>query len=249
MEFFGDVTTSCGLQILNDYLQDRSYIHGFTPSKTDAEVFSSLANVPEEHFCHALRWYNHIQSFSVELKLTFGGNSASTNDLLQNAALIEEVVINSSDLLRQDKDMTSSEINDVLEVIDTDDEDEFDLFCSDDDDEDQEAARIRDERLRAYAEKKLKKPSPVAKSSIMLDVKPWDDETDMKTMEELVRSIKMDGLQWGASKLAPLAFSINKLSILCIVEDEKVSVDDLIEKIYDFQDTVQSVDIAAFNKI
>lgn len=38
----------------------------------------------------------------------------------------------------------------------------------------------------------------VAKSSIILDVKPWDDETDMKKMEECVRSIVMDGLLWGA---------------------------------------------------
>ncbi|KAL5141175.1 Elongation factor 1-delta [Glycine soja] len=32
------------------------------------------------------------------------------------------------------------------------------------------------------------------KSSVMLDVKPWDDETDMKKLEEAVRSIEMEGL-------------------------------------------------------
>lgn len=36
---------------------------------------------------------------------------------------------------------------------------------------------------------------------------------------------------------------------MCIVEDEKVSVDDLTEEITGFEDYVQSVDIAAFNKI
>lgn len=36
---------------------------------------------------------------------------------------------------------------------------------------------------------------------------------------------------------------------MCIVEDDKVSVDDLVEKIQEFEDYVQSVDIAAFNKI
>ena len=50
-------------------------------------------------------------------------------------------------------------------------------------------------------------------------------------------------------KLNPLAFGIMKLSILCTVEDAKVSVDDLIEKITDFEDFVQSVDVAAFNKV
>lgn len=53
-----------------------------------------------------------------------------------------------------------------------DDEDnDIDLFGSDEE-EDKEAARLREERLKQYAEKKAKKPSLVAKSSILLDVKP-----------------------------------------------------------------------------
>ena len=59
----------------------------------------------------------------------------------------------------------------------------------------------------------------------------------------------MDGLLWGASKLVPLAYGIKKLQILCVIEDEKVSVDELQEKICEFEDFVQSVDIAAFQKI
>lgn len=31
-----------------------------------------------------------------------------------------------------------------------------------------------------------------------MDVKPWDDETDMKKLEEAVRSVEMPGLLWGA---------------------------------------------------
>lgn len=40
-------------------------------------------------------------------------------------------------------------------------------------------------------------PALIAKSSLLLDVKPWDDETDMKQMEEEVRKITADGLLWG----------------------------------------------------
>lgn len=43
-------------------------------------------------------------------------------------------------------------------------------------------------------------PALIAKSSILLDVKPWDDETDMAKLEECVRSIQMDGLIWGQCK-------------------------------------------------
>merc|ERR1711874_351638 len=130
-----------------------------------------------------------------------------------------------------------------------DDDDDVDLFGSDDEEEDAEAALVREERLAAYAAKKSKKPGPIAKSSVLLDCKPWDDETDMAAMEAEIRKISMDGLIWGAGKLQPVGYGINKLSILCTVEDEKVSIDELSETIQEIEDYVQSVDIAAFNKI
>merc|ERR1719477_576637 len=129
------------------------------------------------------------------------------------------------------------------------DDDDVDLFGSDDEEEDAEAARVREERLKAYAEKKAAKPGPIAKSSVLLDCKPWDDETDMAAMEAEIRKISMDGLTWGAAKLQPVGYGIEKLSILCTVEDEKVSIDELSETITEIEDYVQSVDIAAFNKI
>ncbi len=46
----------------------------------------------------------------------------------------------------------------------------------------------------------LPEPVLIAKSSILLDVKPWDDETDMAEMEKVVRAIESDGLLWGACK-------------------------------------------------
>lgn len=129
-----------------------------------------------------------------------------------------------------------------------DDDDDVDLFGSESED-DEAAAKIKEERLAAYNAKKSKKPALVAKSSIILDVKPWDDETDMQEMEKVVRKIECDGLLWGASKLVPLAYGIKKLQINCVVEDDKVSIDWLQETIEANEDYVQSVDIAAFNKI
>lgn len=133
-------------------------------------------------------------------------------------------------------------------VAPADDDDDVDLFGSDEED-DAEAEKLKEERVKAYTAKKSNKPALIAKSSILLDVKPWDDETDMKEMERLVRTIQMDGLLWGASKLVPLAYGIMKLQICCVIEDDKVSVDELQEKIQENEDFVQSVDIAAFNKI
>lgn len=129
-----------------------------------------------------------------------------------------------------------------------DDDDGVDLFGSDSED-DEEANAIREKRLAEYHAKKSKKPALIAKSSVVLDIKPWDDETDLGKMEEEIRKIGTDGLLWGASKLQPVAFGIKKLVLSCVVEDDKVSIDWLTEEIEKLEDYVQSVDVAAFNKI
>merc|ERR1711976_98914 len=130
-----------------------------------------------------------------------------------------------------------------------DDDDDVDLFGSDDEEDDAEKKRITEERLKAYNEKKAKKPKVIAKTSVLFDVKPWDDETDMDAMKDACKSIEMDGLVWGATKLVPVGYGINKLQIMCTVEDEKVSIEELSEKMAEFEDFVQSVDVAAMNKI
>ncbi|XP_077450770.1 eukaryotic translation elongation factor 1 delta b (guanine nucleotide exchange protein) isoform X1 [Stigmatopora argus] len=126
-------------------------------------------------------------------------------------------------------------------------DDDVDLFGSGEDDE--EAEKLKEQRLKDYAEKKAKKMNYIAKSSLLLDVKPWDDETDMVKLEECVRSVQADGLLWGMSKLIPVGYGIKKLQISCVVEDDKVGTDMLEEEITKFEDYVQSVDVAAFNKI
>lgn len=52
-----------------------------------------------------------------------------------------------------------------------DDNDDIDLFGSDDE-VDEEAERLKEQRLQEYAAKKANKPAIIAKSSILLDVKP-----------------------------------------------------------------------------
>ncbi|XP_020220760.1 elongation factor 1-beta 1 [Cajanus cajan] len=125
------------------------------------------------------------------------------------------------------------------------DDDDLDLF-GDETEEDKKAAEERE------AAKKPAKKKESGKSSVLLDVKPWDDETDMKKLEEAVRSVEMPGLLWGASKLVPVGYGIKKLQIMLTIVDDLVSVDSLIEEhltVEPVNEYVQSCDIVAFNKI
>ncbi len=85
--------------------------------------------------------------------------------------------------------------------------------------------------MKAYHAKKATKPKVIAKTSVVLDIKPWDDETDMDAMLKSCKTIQKDGLVWGASKLVPVGYGINKLRVMCVVEDEKVSIDELCEQV------------------
>ncbi|SCW00991.1 LAFE_0D02630g1_1 [Lachancea fermentati] len=130
-----------------------------------------------------------------------------------------------------------------------DDDDEVDLFGSDDDEVDEEAEKLKAKRLAEYNAKKAAKPKPAAKSIVTMDVKPWDDETDLEELLANVKSIEMEGLSWGAHQWIPIGFGIKKLQINLVVEDAKVSIDDLQQAIEEDEDHVQSTDVAAMSKL
>lgn len=67
----------------------------------------------------------------------------------------------------------------------------------------------------------------------------------MKELEANMRSIEMDGLTWGASKLVAVGYGISKLQVNLVVEDEKVSIDDLQGQIEGDEDHVQSTDVVS----
>jgi len=131
-------------------------------------------------------------------------------------------------------------------------DDEMDLFGSD---EEEESADAIEDRMLRMAEIKNKgkkvKVVATAKSMILFEVKPFDSETDLDVIKNRIfDNIAMEGLQWKAeTKKVPVAFGIFKLIVGCTIEDLKVSTDDLQEAIEAFDDIVQSVDIAAFNKV
>jgi elongation factor 1-beta len=64
-----------------------------------------------------------------------------------------------------------------------------------------------------------------------------------------VKSIEIDGLVWGGHQFIAIGYGIKKLQINCVVEDAKVSMDELTEQIQEDEDHVQSVDVAAMQKL
>ncbi|RYR40570.1 hypothetical protein Ahy_A09g046317 isoform F [Arachis hypogaea] len=129
----------------------------------------------------------------------------------------------------------SSLVAEAAAAADDDDDDDVDLF-GEETEEEKKAAEERAAALKASGKKKES-----GKSSVLMDIKPWDDETDMKKLEEAVRA-----------KLVPVGYGIKKLQIMLTIVDDLVSVDSLIEEqltAEPINEYVQSCDIVAFNKI
>jgi len=228
---FTDLVSDTGLTVLNNWAKTRSYVLGYSPSQADVKTFQAIKTAPAvEKYPYAYRWYKHIGTFESEFSSLPGDPSKPYT------AYGPEV----SELPTNPK---------APEKEAEDDDEDVDLFGSDDEEEDAEAARIRDERLAEYNKKKATKTKPAAKSIVTMDVKPWDDETDMKALEAAVRSIEKEGLVWGGGKFVAVGFGIKKLQINVVIEDDKVGLDDLQQEIEGFEDYVQSTDIAAMQKL
>lgn len=192
--------------------------------------FKALKEAPKvEQYPNAYRWYNHIKSYEADFSTLPGDPSKPFTTYGPDAAAVTQ----------NPKDAPAAE----------DDDDEVDLFGSDDEEEDPEVVAERERRLADYKKKKEGKAKPAAKSMVTLDVKPWDDETNMDELTKNVLAIEQDGLVWGGHKLVAVGFGIKKLQVNVVVEDEKVSIDDLQARIEEDEDHVQSTDVAAMQKL
>ncbi|PKA46508.1 Elongation factor 1-beta [Apostasia shenzhenica] len=220
---FSDLHTETGLKSLDEFLSGKTYISRGQISRDDINVYGAVPKKPGDEFPNAKRWYDTV---STALVARFPGAAVGVKIGGQGAALAAPAV-----------GETKKE--------DAADDDDLDLFG----DETEEEKKVAAEREAAKASSKKKESG---KSSVLMDVKPWDDETDMKKLEEAVRSVQMPGLLWGASRLVPVGYGIKKLQIMLTIEDDLVSVDSLIEEHLTAEpcnEHVQSCDIVAFNKI
>jgi elongation factor 1-beta len=126
--------------------------YSFSASQADVAVFKALKEAPSaDKYPSAARWYKHVATYEDEFA-TLEGDASKPYTVY--GPEVAEVTLNPAKAPEAD-------------------DDDVDLFGSDDEEEDAEAARVRDERLAEYRKKKEAKPKVAAKSVVTLDVKPW----------------------------------------------------------------------------
>merc|ERR1712149_101916 len=125
---------------------------GFTATQDDVSRFLQIKLVPAA-LKNLQRWWKHISSFEGDFDSLPGVKGAPPKVEQASAPVAAE---------------------------EEEDDDDVDLF-GDDDEDDDEAEKIKAARVAEYNAKKAakeeKKGKVVAKSNVILDIKPWDDET------------------------------------------------------------------------
>jgi len=227
-------------------LATRSYVSGYALSAADKAAFCALSGVPcGATHPHASRWAKHVAALTGNSLCFKSGGACTSSSAAAPAAGAKKAAAPAND------------------------DDMDDMFGDDDDDvnEDGEnaaeaaATKARQERmahaLKLKQEKdekdgkvKKEKVKAVEKSLVVLEVKPWEADTDLKMVWEKIKEYTQEGLSWGESfKLEPVAYGIMKLVMTCTIVDSLVLMDDITDSIEAIEEYVQSVNIASMNKI
>jgi elongation factor 1-beta len=114
-------------------------------------TFKAFSGAPDaEKYPHVARWYKHIASYEPEFSTLPGDPSKAFTTYGPE----------STEMPTNPKDKPA-------------DDDDMDLFGSDEEEENPEVAKQREANLEAYKKKKENKPKGIAKSLVSLEVKPW----------------------------------------------------------------------------
>ena len=110
------------------------------------------------------------------------------------------------------------------------------------------AKKLKDEADAKSGKKKAEKA--VERSLVVLEVKPWEADTNLEMVWNLIKERQQEGLNWGETfKLEPVAYGIMKLVMTCTIVDSLVLMDDITDHIESLEDYVQSVQVASMNKL
>lgn len=234
---------------------DCQWIGGAQPSLADREAFEGLSgkmpNVATHP--HAFAWYCLVARFADSVRQSW------------TAAAAPAAKGGKADAKKDNKKADKKKEAPKPAAKKEDDCD--DLFGSED--EDDEAAKEAAFELKAKAQNAKKAADLaakgkviIAKSIVIWDVKPFSSETDLTILANKILAIEMDGLAWKTEwKKEPVAFGIFKVQIGAVVEDLKISTDDIADQIENLTDPsaveedneegylAQSTEIVVFNKL
>jgi len=255
---FKKLSSESDLSKLNDFLSTKSYIEGYRASQNDVCVYKQALTVANMMDCtkfpHVSRWFNHINAFTPAQRCRFPGEvKESKCDKADKSCDKADKSCDKADKSCEKGKKEKKEEKAAAPPAEEAEEEEEDKpmgFDDMGDESDDEAQKAIDAiaAIKLAKDAAAGKKAVIARSTLILDVKPEGSDTDMAKLEKDVRAITMEGLVWAGSEMVPVAYGVKKLRIISVIVDDLVSTDDLRELI-EAMEGCQSTDIYAFNKV
>lgn len=189
---------------LNDFFADHSYYQNHMLSAMDLKIYKQITNIVcKEKYPHLHRWYKHI--------------SRIPDHVFDELNKVNE---------KDNKGKANQK-----KVVEEEDEDDIDLFGE----TNEEDKKLLDNKKKEQEEKKKKEAKEREKnrSILIIEIKPKTISTDINKIEKLIRQKIVDpNIKWGEEvKTLPIAFGLQKLQMSCIIYDDLVNTNELIENI------------------
>jgi elongation factor 1-beta len=228
------------LSTLDANLKDNLFIGGHSPNAEDALVFEQFkqnsTEPNQETHLNLWSWYALVTLFEDEIVNSWKSIVAQKpvqKQVQKPAPKKEEPKIEEKPVEKKEEKPAEDECDNLF------------------DDEPADDKALEELKKKQESKKEVKK-GPIQKSLVIFDVKVWEPQPDdvLEALGQRVLEITMDGLFWKTEfKLNDVAYGVKKITIGCVIEDEKVSTEDIIAEIESWEDDVQSVDIVSFNKL
>ena len=213
---------------IESFLANNVYLSGDSlPNQEDARVLESIKEAPDRSkYPNFFAWWWNLCLFQQPARALWGSKAEGKDKKKEEK--------------KEEKKVEKKEESDD----DDDDDDDVDLFGGPSE-EDQKALE------EEAAKNKKKKKVVIAKSQVTFDVKGYDADFDFDQLgKDIKAKVNKDGLVWQIEhKIIEIGFGIKCLRLVMIIEDAKISSDDILDEIAEtWEDDVQSCDIVDFQK-
>ena len=228
---------------LEKKLANNLFVKGAQPSHEDAEAFEKFITakcVPDQDkFPSVWAWYSLMVLFEDEVIKSW--KPSGKPEQQKKGGKGEKGEKGG----KKDKKGKKEKEKEEKKEEKGDDED-LDLFGE----ETEEDKKAKEEMKNKNKDKKKGKKKEVDKSHVILEVKGWEADQDLEALaKKIISTIKKDGLSWNTGyKLEEVAFGVKKLIIAFLAEDDKCSVQEIVDELESWENDIQSVDVVSFNK-
>ncbi|SOV22499.1 elongation factor 1-beta [Plasmodium sp. DRC-Itaito] len=203
---------------LNSYFESHSYFNNYALGVNDLKIYHQINSViKKDTYPHLYRWFHHISSLPEYVLNKYDEEHKNKKSSTTNGATS----------LNKKSNKTTGNDDDV--------DNDIDLFGDDDNTNDSAANALLEKKKQKEEELKKKKQKEKEKnrSILIIEIKPKSIDTDISKIPKLVKQKIVDeNIKWGEEvKKLPVAFGLYKLHMSCIIYDDFVNTNELVEKI------------------